>query len=154
MATQTTVHLHKYQHFEDLQLSAREFYALVRDMIAQYQYPDVTCTPVTLKEGGLFSSRRDYLRISRERYHYFLCASPFGRSFFISWWLQEDEHVAANMAKKIPLLGEALSTRLESRTYYELDTQLMFTSSINALITSAVEKVKLDKGFKASLING
>ncbi|HEY5328107.1 MAG TPA: hypothetical protein VIJ27_13980 [Mucilaginibacter sp.] len=98
MATSTTIHAHQSQHFEDLQMSAREFYALLRGIIEDYQYPDVKCEPVTLSEGGLFSSKREYLRISKSRYHYYVCASPFGKSFFISWWLEEDANTAANFA--------------------------------------------------------
>ena len=148
MASQTTVHAHNTQHFEELQLSSTEFYVLLRSMITAYKYPDVTCTPVTLKESGIFSSKREYLRISKQRYHYYVCASPFGRSFFISWWLQEDAHTAANVAQKFGWFGKAVASRLESKTYYELDTELMFTSSINAIIKAAVEKVKADKGFR------
>jgi hypothetical protein len=148
MATEQTIHAHSYQHFEDLQMSAKEFYVLLKNMIEEYKYPDVACTPVTLKEGGMFSSRREYLRISKQRYNYYVCASPFGRSFFISWWLQEDANTSAKLAQKFGLLGKAVAQRMESKSYYELDTELMFTSSISSLIKMAVEKVKLDKGFR------
>jgi hypothetical protein len=148
MATQPTVHAHHSQHFEDLQMSSKEFYLLLKTMIEEYKYPEVECTPMTLKEGGIFSSKREYLRISKERYHYYVCASPFGKSFFISWWLQEDANTAANVAQKFGALGKAVANRLESKTYYELDTELMFTTSINAIIKTAVEKVKVDKGYR------
>lgn len=147
MASETTIHAHKYVHFEDLQLSTKDFYIMLRDLIAKYDYPGVTCTPINLKEGGIFSSSRDYLRISKERYNFFVCAAPFGRSFFISWWLKEEANTLANVAGKIPYIGKTLATRIESKTYYELDTELMFTSSINSLISYAVEKVKAEHGY-------
>ena len=152
MANQTTVHSHQSQYFEDLQMSSREFYLLLKKMIEDYKFPDVTCTPVTLKEGGIFSSKREYMRISRQRYHYFVCASPFGRSFFISWWLQEDANTAANVAAKVGVIGRAIAQRMESKTYYELDTEQMFTSSINAIIKMAIEKIKADKGYRSDLV--
>jgi len=151
MASQTTVHAHQSQHFEDLQMSSREFYMLLKDMIEEYKYPDITCTPVTLKESGIFSSRREYLRISRQRYHYYVCASPFGKSFFISWWLQEDANTTANVTKKVGWLGRTIAARMESKTYYELDTQQMFTSSISSIIKMAIEKVKADKGYRKDI---
>lgn len=151
MASQTTIHAHRYQHFENLQLSSAEFYKLLRDLITQYDYPKVACTPVTLKEEGIFSSSRDYLRISKGRYSYFVCASPFGRSFFISWWLQEEKNTAANVARKVPVVGDALANRLESKTYYEIDTELMFSCSVNSLIQLAVDRMKADKGYRADM---
>ncbi|HEY5325385.1 MAG TPA: hypothetical protein VIJ27_00145 [Mucilaginibacter sp.] len=42
MATSTTVHAHQSQYFEDLQMSAREFYTLLKTMIEEYQYPNMT----------------------------------------------------------------------------------------------------------------
>ncbi len=152
MATQNTIHAHNSQHFEDLQMSSKEFYTLLQKMIEDYRYPDVVCTPMTLKEGGVFSSRREYLRISKQRYNYYVCASPFGRSFFISWWLQENAHTAANVTRKLGWLGRAMATRMESKTYYELDTELMFTSSINSIIKIAVEKIKADKGYRKDVL--
>ncbi len=106
---------------------------------------------MTLKEGGLFSSRREYLRISKERYNYYVCASPFGLSFFVSWWVQEDANTAAKVAQKLGSVGKAVANRLESKTYYEIDTQMMFTSSINSLIKRAVEKVAADKGYRKDI---
>ena len=152
MAAQDTSHAHNSQHFEDLQMSAREFYTLLRRMIEEYQYPDVKCEPVTLSESGFFSSRREYLRISKQRYHYYVCASPFGRSFFISWWLQEDANATANFSRRFGWLGRAVAARMESKTYYEIDTELMFTSSINSIIKLAVERVKADKGYRKDVL--
>ena len=152
MATETTIHAHQSQHFEDLQLSAKEFYLLLKKMIEEYRYPEVSCTPTTLSEGGFFSSKREYLRISKQRYHYYVCASPFGKSFFISWWLKEDANTTANFTRRLGWLGRTVATRMESKTYYELDTELMFTSSINSIIKSAIEKIKADKGYRKDAI--
>ncbi|MBB5397179.1 hypothetical protein [Mucilaginibacter sp. AK015] len=149
MATQATVHNHAYQHFEDLQLSADQFYTMLEAMIKEYQYPDITISRRKLKEGGLLSANRAYLCISRDYQHYYVCAAPYGRSFFISWWLQEDAHTASNVAEKIPLFGKAIAERMESKSYYQLDTELMFIQSISAIIRMAVEKVKADHGHRS-----
>ncbi|MEO8886669.1 MAG: hypothetical protein ABI367_11440 [Mucilaginibacter sp.] len=148
MATANTVHNHSYQHFEDLQMSAEEFYAMLEKMIKEYEYPDITLSRRKLKEGGLLSSNRIYLCISREYLNYYVCAAPYGRSFYISWWLQEDAHTASNVAEKVPLIGKAIAQRMEDKTYYQLDTELMFIQSISSIVRKAVEKVKADHGFR------
>jgi hypothetical protein len=151
MASEATVHAHQSEYFEDLQMSAKDFYSLLKDMIVDYQYPDVICAPVTLSESGIFSSRREYLRISKQRYHFYVCAAPFGKSFFISWWLREDAHTTANLAQRFGWLGKKVAARLENKTFYEVDTEKMFTASINSLIKRAVEKVKADKGYRKDI---
>ena len=155
MATVDTLHSHTYQHFEDLQMSSEQFYSMLEAMIKEYQYPDISIERRTLKEGGLLSSKRVYLCVSRSYQNFYVCAAPYGRSFFISWWLQEDAHTASNLAETVPLLGKAIAQRMESRSFYQLDTELMFVQSVSAIVRKAVEKVKADHGFrKKELTNG
>jgi hypothetical protein len=40
---------------------------------------------------------------------------------------------------------------MESKTFYEMDTETMFTASINSIIKLAVEKVKADKGYRKDI---
>ncbi len=144
---QSIVHSHSFQLFEDLQMSANEFYALVETMVREYKYPDVSCKRKTLKEAGLFSLSREYLCITQGDSNYFVCACPFGRSFFISWWLKEQEDALSAAISKIPGFG-LLTGKSRAKTFFEFDTQLMFTESINAIIKIAVQKVMTDKGYR------
>jgi hypothetical protein len=148
MASQSTTHSHRYQHFENLQMSADEFYKLLEKNVIDYKYPGVECKRVTLKENGIFSSSREYLAISRKLYTYYVCAAPFGKSFFISWWFMENANKAANLTAKIPVIGKPIANRIESKSYYELDTELMFTESINAIVKTTVNKVAAEQGYR------
>ena len=148
MATVETIHSHGAEHFDDLQLSAKEFYTTLESMVKEYQFPNVKCTIEELKESGLLSAKRQYLAISWNRHKYLVCASPFGRSFFISWWHQEGANTGASIMGKFGLLGKAVANNMESRSFYEIDSELMFKSSINAIIQMAIDKVKVDKGYK------
>lgn len=146
MATVDTLHSHQYQHFEDLQLSAKEFYAMVETMVKAYEYPDIKCNRVNMKEGNIFSSNREYLLIGRGRLVFYVCAAPFGKSFFISWYHLEEANTAANITAKIPVVGKSIAKGMETKTYFQLDSELMFTNSINMIIKMAIEKVKATHG--------
>lgn len=147
MATADIIHSHSYQHFENLQMSAQEFYSMLETLIKDYQYPDVLCKTEELKEGGMFSAKRKYLSISWQRHSYYVCASPFGRSFFISWWHQEGANTGANIASKFGVIGKAVAGGMESKTFFETDNELMFINCITAVIKTAIERVKAEKGF-------
>jgi hypothetical protein len=147
MATVDTIHTHGYQHFDNLQLSAQEFYSSLEAMIKQYQYPDIICKTEELKEGGFLSAKRKYFSINWNRHKYLVCASPFGKSFFISWWHQEGANTGANIASKFGALGKAVAGNMESKTFFEIDNELMFINCINAIINAAIDKLKLEKGF-------
>lgn len=78
----------KWSHlFPNLQQSALEYYAAVEEAIERRKIPEAEMTRVTWKEGGLLSARREYLRVTRKRYVYDLCAAPFGTGFFFSGWM-------------------------------------------------------------------
>lgn len=78
----------KWNHlFPNLQQSALEYYAAVEEAIARHNIPGLETTRVTWKEAGLLSARREYLRLTRGRYVYDLCAAPFGTGYFFSGWM-------------------------------------------------------------------
>jgi hypothetical protein len=147
MATETAILDHGYQHFESLQLSANEFYTMLEKLIEEYQYPNVTCQIEELKQGGMFSAKRKYLSIKWERHTYYVCASPFGKSFFISWWHKEGANTGASIASKFGSLGKAVAGNMETKSFFEVDNELMFNNCITSIIKMAIEKVKADKGF-------
>lgn len=72
---------------ENLQASPLEFYTAVEQAVQERQIPGVELSRVDWHEGGVLSAKREYLRISRGRLMYDVCAAPFGTGFFISSWL-------------------------------------------------------------------
>jgi len=151
MATVETIHTHGYQHFDNLQLSAEEFYTTLQTMIAFYQYPDIRYKIEELREGGYLSAKRKYFSINWNRHKYLVCASPFGKSFFISWWHQEGANTGAAVAQKLGSLGKAFAVNMEKKTYFQVDAELMFISCMNGIIQAAIDKVKADKGYTAEI---
>lgn len=70
--------------FPGMQYSPRQFYAAVEQKLGEGQIPDLEPEHIVLKQGGLFSAKRLYLRITRDKLVYELCAAPFGTGFFVS----------------------------------------------------------------------
>lgn len=69
---------------EDFSISTDDFYRAIEEELAAKEIPDLTITRELFAEGGLFSSKREYLRMRRESYVFDICAAPFGTSFFFS----------------------------------------------------------------------
>lgn len=74
---------------ENMEASPQEFYEHVTDAVKNREIPDIEIGRVTWKEGGILSADRVYLRVSRGRYLYDICAAPFGTGFFFSSWMAE-----------------------------------------------------------------
>ena len=72
------------QHFEGLNTSVVQFYESVESAVRKRRIPSVEFSRFNLKEGGLLSSSREYLRVKRGDLRYDICGAPFGNGFFVS----------------------------------------------------------------------
>jgi hypothetical protein len=86
MARKPRVISHWYKAYDNFQISPRDFYAAVEEAVKRREIPDLKMERVTWKEGGALSDFREYLRITRRRVSFDLCAAPFGTGFFFSAW--------------------------------------------------------------------
>ncbi len=72
------------QLFENFAFSPQEFYALVTRHLEERAVPDLLTEFVLLHESTVFSRKRLYLELRRERFVFQLCAAPFGTGWFVS----------------------------------------------------------------------
>ncbi|MDR3457114.1 MAG: hypothetical protein P4N60_06680 [Verrucomicrobiae bacterium] len=75
---------HWYSLVPGLSTSTKEFYAAIENELKERQIPGLNISHVELSEGGLLSGKREYLRMSRERLVFDICAAPFGKAYFFS----------------------------------------------------------------------
>jgi hypothetical protein len=80
---------HWHHPIENFNTSTLDFYAAVETALQPRQIPDCVSSRIDWREGGLHTARREYLRIKRGKLAFDLCAAPFGRTYFFSWWLAE-----------------------------------------------------------------
>ena len=86
-AAPNVIHSHWHHPVSDFQTPPQEFYATVEQALRQHQLPGISISRIEWEEGGVFSSRREYLRVRREKLVFDICAAPFGADYFFSWWL-------------------------------------------------------------------
>jgi hypothetical protein len=146
MATENSIVAHSSWHFEDLQLSSKEFYQSVEDQLKWYEYPNLRISRVNLTESSFYTGR-EYLCIRFKEHHFYICAAPFGRSYFISWWLKEQPSLWTVLLSYIPFFGARLARNSMKKTFYQKDTEDLFLQSIKGVVNTLVDKVKTDKGF-------
>jgi hypothetical protein len=89
LASDSNVISHWHHPIENFQTSSMEFYAAVEQALKPRQIPNISTSRVDWKEGGLLSSRREYLRVQRGKLAFDVCAAPFGTGFFFSSWLTD-----------------------------------------------------------------
>src|SRR5579859_4731246 len=75
---------HWYALVPGFTLSTKEFYEAVEKELKERQVPGLDIVNVDFAEGGILSAKREYLRMTRERLVFDLCAAPFGTAYFFS----------------------------------------------------------------------
>jgi hypothetical protein len=147
-ASPSIVISHWYFLFEGMQASPREFYAAVELAIQTRQVPDARTSRVDWKEGGLLSARREYLRVRRKKLVFDVCGAPFGPNFFVSWWLGELPSPIVGLLMMIPVIGLFVERWVRPRTYYQIDTSLMFQETIRSAVNQVVDDMSRAKGLR------
>lgn len=78
------VYSHWYVLLPNFQSSASELYDEVLEELEDRKVPGLDAKPVNFFEGGIFSRKRRYLRMIRERLVFDVCSAPFGSAWFFS----------------------------------------------------------------------
>lgn len=128
-------------------MSSNEFYATLEEALKYHEMPDVKIARANNKEGGMFSASREYLRIKHRDLVFDICAAPFGRDFFISWWLYETEGTMRQILKYTKA-GEYLRNRAAKRTFYQADEETMFRTCVHNVVLESIEKVTQGKAIR------
>jgi hypothetical protein len=132
---------HWHGQYQDLQLSTSEFYSTLSAALERQQLPKVTSKPVYLYEGGLLSRKREYFVIERGNLQFLVCAAPYGRSFFFSWYMREYSGLAEFLGQ-VPLIGGWLYRPFSSKpTLYRYDTLMLFKESVKRLVLEVLEDI-------------
>jgi len=131
------------------QASPKQFYASVEEAINKREIPDCKLSRVSISEGGIFSSSREYLRVTRKDFKFDICASPFGKGFFVSWWLLGEVSGLAAWLSTIPIIGIIFQRLVKPLTYYQLDTAYMFQSAVHSSVLEVIDAMTKTQGVRA-----
>jgi len=75
---------HWYALVPGFNSSTKEFYEAVEKELKERDVPGLEIFHVDFAEGGVLSHKREYLRMTRERLVFDICAAPFGKAYFFS----------------------------------------------------------------------
>lgn len=143
------VHSHWHHRFETRPFEPVEFYDTLKKQIAENGIEGLSFSSITHSERGLLSANRIYLRVTFRGYMMDICAAPFAKEgFFVSWWLGDAGFTFRDYLSSIPVIGR-LFTRRE-KTFYELDTEIMFKETVAGCVKASIEGLTEAKGVRLS----
>lgn len=141
------VHSHWHHLFDNRPFEPGEFYDSLKQALMEQGMEDVLFSTVTHAQGGLVSTRRDYLRVQFRQYMVDISAAPFAKeAFFVSWWLGDAGFTLRDYLSSIPVIGRLFSRR--EKTFYELDTEIMFKETVAGCVRNTIEGLTQTKGVR------
>lgn len=127
---------HWHHHFQGLSHSTDKFYNELQAAIDRKKIPEVKFERVEHKEGGMFSGKRQYLRVKRGALWFDICGAPFGGAgFFVSSRLVSEETFSEAVAGNNMLLRAMLGTN----TFYKQDSALMYQELVHAALLEVID---------------
>ena len=106
---------HWYALVPGFNTSGKEFYADIEKELKERQVPSLDIAYVDFAEGGVLSAKREYLRMTRERLVFDICAAPFGTAFFFSCRFAQIPAVIRIWQLLVVLLGSFILMALAFR---------------------------------------
>jgi hypothetical protein len=138
---------HWQHYFKNFNMSSDAFYVKVENVLKAQQLPETKGFRTKHKEGGMWSASREYLTIQHADLVFDICAAPFGKNFFVSWWLYETEGTLQTLFKSTGI-GNYLRERAAKRTFFEIDGENMFRECVHQALLEAIDAIGEEKGFK------
>lgn len=146
----STVHSHWNQPFKDVQFSTQDIYSKIEQSLWKSGIDNLNITRIELHEGAHFvTPKRYYLRVMWRNLVFDICAAPFGKGFFISWWLFEKEYTWERIVMELPWLGPKIVRAINPITYYKLDTMSMFQGQVHSSVLEVIDTLINEKGISS-----
>lgn len=133
-------------YYRDVHFSTQEYYGLVQETLSARQVPDLTFSREVFRQGWMFSAKREYLRVRKGPYVFDICAAPYGKGFFVSWWYGERFGWFLRALCTIPLMKWLILRLRGNTTYYQADTQAMFEKAVECAIEDARAAIEEARG--------
>lgn len=134
--------------FPELEFDPESFYSQVEELLKARSIPNIFTTKRNIKEYGALSHFRVYLEVKRGDYIFHICAAPWGTGFFFSWWLREKLSSLDELLIMIPVVGPRIVKLRQYKSYYKLDTDIMFRKSVHECIMAAIDQITESKGLR------
>jgi len=133
----------------NLSYSSEAFYQTLKERMLAQEIEGLNISVVTYFVGGILSHKRRYLRLTYDDFKYEVCAAPYGKSFFVSYWMQSHENRFAYACSRIPFIGKFLVRLFFPVTYYRVDTSDMFHALVHQhvleMLDTIMDSEKLEK---------
>jgi hypothetical protein len=141
--TPMTIKSHWQTFLDGFQIGTNELYTQVRAGLKERHINHVDINEETFLESHLLSAKRLYLRVTQNEFVFYFCCAQYGTGTFVSSWLCIKNERLIN---KIPFVSKLVGKDRNNKTFYQMDTELMFRSGVHNTVVAVVDAMSEAKG--------
>lgn len=121
--------------------SSKDFYDALIEEINAHEIEGIRKGVNPRITRGAFSRKRNYLIVRYDDFLIEICAAPFGKSFFVSYWVLNEDNRFEIAIGRIPWLGKRLVKWFYPVTAYRIDTIEMYRILIHNLVIEKIDEM-------------
>jgi hypothetical protein len=130
---------------EKFQYAPMEFYSIIETSVDARKVPKLSKARIKLREGGMMSAKREYLRLTRDNLIFDICGAPFGNGFFVSSRLGI---LPDGCLMSLPFIGPLFGALFKPETYFTIDLTMMYQQAVHNSVIEAVDSIMQANGIK------
>ena len=127
------------QHFSNIQFSVREFYKIIEELIDEKYIPGVKMFYIFESQGGLFSAKRQYLRVVHKQICIQIAAIPYGNGIMVTCRRGALANINQKLFDSSSATYKFFDDLFFKETFYKADRDRMAVSMINDCIKEAIQ---------------
>lgn len=127
------------------QISPLEFYALVAERTAASEISKLKFSYFARREGGWFSARRIYLKISHGQLFFDLCAFRHADLLVLSYWLHRKKGGIIELLMEVPPARFIIERTIRTATYFDVDYIEFVQRTIHNSILEVVNELTVER---------
>lgn len=132
----------------DVTVSPQSVYENIEEAVLSRGLLDIVLSRAFHREGSLFSSSRECLRVRRGVLVFDIYAALYGNGMFIAWWYGTTAPGVMDLCIELPLVGRAIESLVHPATYYTVDTASFFQRSIHNAVLEVVDALMEANGLR------
>ncbi len=142
-----------YVLLDHLRVSPQRFYRLFEAAIHRRRIPGFPHPiRVTRREGRIFKSRRECLRLNYGAFVFDLCAAPYGSGSFVSWRFRLIPIDWTSWTLVVPALWNLVKRSRRPRTEDQQDRLFLFEEATLRTLHEVIAQITSPKGVRPPVV--
>lgn len=125
---------------EHLYESPQCFYQSFEEALHRRELPGLKLTRIERFESGIFSAKREIIKISRRDHIFEMYAAQFGAGFYVAYRVRMGPPFIWRLLLILPGVGTIIFKTFHPLTHYRFDTALIFQKSVHSAVLEVLEE--------------